>query len=170
MKRALLVVDMQSDYLCKQRKSMFTYDTKKVIKAVNNTIEEYKNQNYDIIYIKHIVDNNFISRRVIEHSLKNTIGSELYSELRIVSNLIFQKKLSSAYSSIKFKKFMKNKSYEEIVLCGLDLVGCVGKTALSAAKREKSVSIKKDATFTRFSKEKADHMTNKLISLKVNFI
>ncbi|HRR78046.1 MAG TPA: hypothetical protein P5191_14785 [Ruminococcus sp.] len=40
-KRALLVVDMQNDYLWDKRKSMFSYDTENLTAAVNRRIKEY---------------------------------------------------------------------------------------------------------------------------------
>ena len=53
-KKALLVIDMQNDYLSEDRKSMFTYDTEKLVASVNNAITLYNEKGYDIIYIKQV--------------------------------------------------------------------------------------------------------------------
>ena len=51
-KKALLVIDMQNDYLWSKRKEMFSYDTEKLVGNVNQAIEQYQEEGYDIIYIK----------------------------------------------------------------------------------------------------------------------
>ena len=51
-KKALLVIDMQNDYLWKKRKKMFSYDTDKLVGDVNKLIAAYKENGYDVIYIK----------------------------------------------------------------------------------------------------------------------
>ncbi len=38
-KRALLVIDMQNDYLWDKRKSMFTYDSSELVGNVNRLID-----------------------------------------------------------------------------------------------------------------------------------
>ena len=61
-KKALIVIDLQNDYLWDKRKRMFTYDTDKLIGNVNRAIAEYKEKGYDIIYIKHILPKRVISQ------------------------------------------------------------------------------------------------------------
>ena len=46
---------MQNDYLWEKRKPMFTYDTDKLVDDVNKLVATYKENGYDIIYIKHIL-------------------------------------------------------------------------------------------------------------------
>ena len=48
-KKALVVIDLQNDYLWEKRKSKFTYDTKVLIHNVNEAINSYKADGYDII-------------------------------------------------------------------------------------------------------------------------
>ena len=54
-KKAFIVIDLQKDYLWDKRKDMFTYDTEKLVGNVNRAIASYKEEGYDIIYIKHIL-------------------------------------------------------------------------------------------------------------------
>ena len=53
-RKALIVIDMQKDYLWEKRKPMFTYDTDQLVGNVNRLIALYKEKGYDIIYIKHM--------------------------------------------------------------------------------------------------------------------
>lgn len=41
MKTALLVIDMQNDYLWEKRKERFSYDTAGLVASVNDLIREY---------------------------------------------------------------------------------------------------------------------------------
>lgn len=54
-KKALIIIDMQKDYLWDKRKPIFNYDTESLVGNVNRVIDLYKNEGYDIIYIKHIL-------------------------------------------------------------------------------------------------------------------
>ena len=53
-KKALIVIDMQNDYLDENRKPMFSYDPDDLVTSVNNAIRQYKENGYDIIYIKQV--------------------------------------------------------------------------------------------------------------------
>ena len=41
-KKALIVIDMQNDYLWEKRKKMFTYNTSELTDSVNHAIRSYK--------------------------------------------------------------------------------------------------------------------------------
>lgn len=169
MKKALIIIDIQNDYLYDKRLKKFNYDTNTVINNINNIINKYK-EDSDIIYISHLIHNFPTNRLLFGYSIKGTIGAELYKDLNIVSNYKFNKYLPSAYSNNKFKAFMKENNYDEIYICGLDNCGCVYHTALSALKKEKKVYIIKEATFSCFNKEKVNKVNNKLKLLGINFI
>ena len=110
MEKALLVIDIQNDYLWEKRKNKFTYDTEKIIKSINKTIDKYK-KDHDIIYISHLINNFPTNKLLFGFSIKGTEGAELYSKLNIVSNLKFDKYFSDAYKSKKFRNYMKKQNY-----------------------------------------------------------
>ena len=83
-KKALLVIDMQNDYLWDKRKSMFTYDTENLVNSVNKAIESYQEKGYDIIYIKHVLSKLMWG---VGFSIRGTEGAELYKGIEIVSDL-----------------------------------------------------------------------------------
>ena len=43
-RKALLVIDMQRDYLWDKRKTMFSYNTNELVGNVNNAIHSYKEE------------------------------------------------------------------------------------------------------------------------------
>ena len=166
-KKALLVIDMQNDYLWDKRKKMFSYDTESLVRNVNQAIETYQKAGYDILYIKHILPKIMWG---VGFSIKGTEGAELYDGLNIVSDYIFEKKHSDTYTSKAFREHMKNRQYKEVVLCGLDECGCVGATAKGASKTGVKVRMIKDCIGRRFPADKVNKMREQLSKLGVEYI
>lgn len=166
-KKAMLVIDMQNDYLWDKRKSMFSYDTDKLTGNVNKAIDSYKEKGYDIIYIKHILPKLLWG---VGFSIKGTEGAELYSGLSIVSDLCFEKSRSDTYTAKAFREYMKTQRYKEVVLCGLDECGCVGATAKGAVKTGIKVSMLEDCIGRRFPEKKVSKMREQLKAMGVEYI
>ena len=169
-KKALLVIDMQNDYLWDQRKEMFSYDTEDLVNSVNNAIADYQKNGYDIIYIAQIFPNIITNKWFIGFSIKGTEGAELYSKLNVVSDLFFEKNLFNTYTSKSFREHMEKQNYTEVVLCGLDECGCVGATAKGAVKTGVKVSILENCTGRRFPESKIKKMRATLTGLGVKYI
>ncbi len=166
-KKALLVIDMQNDYLWDKRKPMFTYDADKLTNNVNRLIASCKEKGYDIIYIKHILSKLLWG---VGFSIEGTEGAELYSGLDIVSDLCFEKKRSDSYTAKAFREYMKRQNYSEIALCGLDECGCVGATAKGAVKTGARVIMIENCIGRRFPDEKVQKMRKTLSTLGVQYI
>lgn len=166
-KKAMLVIDMQNDYLWDKRKSMFSYDTDKLTGNVNKAIDSYKEKGYDIIYIKHILPKLLWG---VGFSIKGTEGAELYSGLSIVSDLCFEKSRFDTYTAKAFREYMKTQRYIEVVLCGLDECGCVGATAKGAVKTGIKVSMLEDCIGRRFPEKKVRKMREQLKAIGVEYI
>ena len=170
MKKVLFIIDLQNDYLWKHRKVKFTYDTDKIISAVNSLIKQYQNEKHDIIYIKHIIQNNPVNRKLFGFSIRGTEGAELYSGLNIVSEYCFEKLLPDAFSSKKLKEFIKEKQYDAVSICGLDEGGCVSATAKGAIKNGLFVEMLTEAIATYFPSEKIEKLRNNLKVKGVKYI
>lgn len=169
-KKALIVIDMQNDYLWEKRKAKFSYDTQELVDAVNGAIAEYDQNGYDIIYIAQMFPNLITNKWFIGFSIKGTPGAELYSGMDIVSDLYFEKNLPDTYSSKPFREHMKNQGYTEVVLCGLDECGCVGATAKGAVKTGAKVFMLENAIGRRFGKDRVQKMRDSLTALGVQYI
>ena len=169
-KKALVVIDMQNDYLWKSRKEMFSYDTAELTGSVNKAIDSYQAKGYDIIYIAQMFPNIITNKWIIGFSIKGTEGAELFSGLDIRSDLYFEKNLPDSYTSKSFRDHMKRMDYKEVVLCGIDECGCVGATAKGAVKTGADVYLLENCTGCRFSHEKELKMRNSLLSLGVRYI
>ena len=169
-KKALIVIDMQNDYLRAERKPMFNYDAEALTANVNKTIHKYEREGADIIYIGQVFPNILTNRLFIGFSIKGTAGAEQYSGLDIVSPLYFEKNLPDTFTAKSFREHMAKEKYGEITVCGLDLCGCVGATAEGALKTGARVFLAENSTGCRFSAEKAEKRKKKLQSRGVTFI
>lgn len=166
-KKALIVIDLQNDYLWDKRKPMFTYDTDKLIGNVNRAIAEYKEKGYDIIYIKHILPKILWGAGF---SIKGTEGAELYGGLDIVSDLCFEKNRSDTYTAKAFREYMLKQNYSGVAICGLDECGCVGATAKGAVKTGIEVVMLQNCIGSRFPDAKVQKMRNELRTLGAVYV
>ena len=164
-KRALLVIDMQNDYLWDARRAMFSYDTPALVASVNSAIHAHQAAGDDVIYIAQMFPDLITNRWIIGFSIKGTEGAALFGGLDIVSDLYFEKNLPDTYSSRPFRDHMARAGYEEVVLCGLDECGCVGATAKGAVKTGVKVTLLEDCIGRRFPDEKVQRMRASLRAL-----
>lgn len=167
--RALLVIDMQNDYLWPQRKAMFSYDTASLVGAVNAAVAAYQAKGYDIIYIAQVFPNIITNRWIIGFSIKDTPGAAFYEGLDVVSDLCFEKNLPDTYTAKAFREFAAQRQYSEIVLCGLDECGCVGATAKGAVKTGAKVTMLENCIGRRFPEARVQNMRSSLRALGVTY-
>ena len=132
--KALLVIDMQIDYIDENGK--FPIEKSQInslIETVNNIIGDFRGNNYQIIYIR----NNFRKndRKNIYRNfavIEGTAGAEIDPRINIVSDNIFDKYTPSAFSNKKFENFLIENQINELYVCGVMADECVYETALSA--------------------------------------
>lgn len=170
MKTALIVIDMQNDYLYEKRKAQFAYNTKELVGGVNELVHQYKENNCDVIYIRHIVQNLPTNRLLFGFSIAGTEGAELYSGLDIVSDYCFDKLVGDALTNKKLMELIRTKGYDVLHLCGLDEYGCVTATALGASKRGLKAEIVRKGTATVLPEKKVQKALSKLEKAGINFI
>lgn len=170
VKKALIVVDMQNDYLWDKRKPRFSYDTEKLTGAVNDLVRRYAAEGADVIYVRHIIQNLPTNRLLFGYSLAGTEGAALYSGLEKVSDLCYDKLVGDALTNRELLARVRAEGYEELHLCGLDEFGCVANTALGAAKRGIIARILREGTATVMPEGKAAKMKAKLTEAKIEYI
>ena len=169
-KKALIVIDMQNDYLWEKRKPTFAYDTKQLTSDVNALIHKYDDGGSDVIYIRHLIQNLPTNRLLFGYSIAGTEGAELYSGVDIVSEHCFDKLFGDAFTNKDLLQLVREKAYDEVHLCGLDECGCVTATALGAAKRGIAAKIIRGGTATVFPEKKVSKAHRKLDAAGIEFI
>lgn len=171
MNTALLVIDMQNDYLWEKRKPIFSYDTAHLVAAVNELIHEYNDVlKSDVIYIRHIIQNLPTNRLLFGYSIAGTEGAELYRGLDIVSDYRFDKYVGDALTNRALREWIVEKGIDKLDLCGLDECGCVTATALGAVKRGLSAEVLRKGTETVLPERKVIAAHEKLRRAGIRFV
>jgi nicotinamidase-related amidase len=143
MKKALVVIDIQND---------ITKNYKEVIDNINKAIDWAVNNDVYVVYIRH--ENLSDGTRVLK---PNTYGSELASDLKIVSKNIFTKYKGSALSSEEFTKFINDNKIGEFYIVGADATICVKSTCYNLRKANYEVTVLSDC-ITSWDKKKIPEM------------
>ena len=153
-KTALIVTEMQNDYLWEKRKDKFPYDTAALLDAVNAAIGSVQAAGGDVLYISQIFPDTPSNHIIFGYCITGTEGAELHSELNIVSEYCFEKNVSDLFADAKFRDFVAAQDYDELLFCGIDECGCIAATAKAAASAGMPSVILSRSTATRFDPRK----------------
>ena len=141
--KALVVIDLQND---------ITKNYQKIIGQVNAAIDWAVVNEMHVIYIKHY--NLSEKTRTFKPDTK---GSELVPELKVVSEIIFEKSKASALTSEAFAGFIEKNEMDEFYIIGADATGCVKSTSYNLAKAGYNVHVISDCV-TSYDLKKLDEM------------
>ena len=142
-KKALVIIDIQND---------ITKNYKDVIGNINKAIDLAAGNNMHVIYIRH--ENLSAGTRTFK---PNTCGSELASDLRIVSKNVFTKYKENALTSEEFTDFISKNEICDFYIAGADAVACVKATCYNLSKANYGVNVLSDC-ITSYDKRKIDEM------------
>jgi nicotinamidase-related amidase len=135
--KALLVVDMQIDYIDKNGK--FPIEKNQIdglIEIVNSIIDDFHGNNYQVIYLRNIFRKNDIKNIFRNFAvIEGTSGAKIDPRINVVSGDIFDKYTVSAFSNKRFESFLIKNQINELYVCGVMADECVYETALSAFNR-----------------------------------
>jgi nicotinamidase-related amidase len=123
---ALIVIDMQADYIGEKSKNKFYSQT--LIDKINERIATASRHGDTVIYIKNVGRRN-----------KKTYVSEFVEGLTIVSNYIVEKDKSSIFSNPTLLEILKENKIHNIECIGIDGNCCVASSAIDASKLGYSV-------------------------------
>lgn len=148
--KALLVIDVQEDYTGLKGKQPIPYkNVEPQIAAMNSLIDRASKAGFEVVYIRQIFGDNFISRLLGGRTVEGKPGAELDSRIKMINQNDFTKKFSDAFSNPRLDDFLVENRVNEIYLVGLDAAYCVYNTARGALNRGYTVTIVKDAIMTR---------------------
>jgi len=171
MKKALLVIDAQEDFIGEQRnKNKFDYeDVDELVKNINDKIRTYEKNKYEVIYIANVLPNNFFNKKIFGYGIAGSEGAKFEKRIKIVSENYFEKQVGNAFKNNNLVKFIKDNAINEVELVGVDGIGCVFKTAKGAIKIGLKVTILSDSVGT-VNPEKYIKKSTKLKSFGVAYI
>ncbi|MBW9154320.1 isochorismatase family cysteine hydrolase [Clostridium estertheticum] len=165
--KALLVVDIQEDNTGRTARKPLPYKNSfELINNVNVVINDCKEKDTVVIYIKHEIKNNLFNRILAGRLIKSTDGSEIDSRVNIISNYIYSKNKGDAFSNLKLGDFLEQRSINEVFIVGLDASACVLKTSIGAKNRGYRVVVLKDA-ITTMNMSKMPKLLNKYLEHEI---
>lgn len=141
--KALVVIDLQND---------ITKNYKEIIDSVNRAIDWAVENDIHVVYIKHY--NLSEGTRTFK---PNTRGSELVSDMRMVSENIFEKTKGNALTGKDFSDFIQKHEVNEFYITGADAIACVKSTVFNLCKGNNQVTVLSDC-ITSYDKRKIDEM------------
>lgn len=126
MKKLLIVVDFQNDFI---DGSLGFPKATELVSVIKNKINEYLNNNDDIIYTLDTHFNNYLDtyegkNLPVAHCIDNTFGHMVNSECDYLDKAIkvFKK---NTFPSLELAKYLENTDYDYVELCGLVSNICV---------------------------------------------
>ncbi|GHT13387.1 amidase [Bacteroidia bacterium] len=143
MRKALVIIDIQND---------ITKNYKEIIGNINKAIDWALNNDIHVVYIRH--ENLSDGTRTFK---PNTPGSELVSDMKIVSKNVFTKYKGNALSSEEFADFINKNEIDEFYITGADAIACVKSTCYNLTKANYKVNVLSDC-ITSYDKRKIDEM------------
>ncbi len=145
--KALLIMDMQSDFVGPQAKMPISEPSKvPLIETINKLSLRARDQGILVIYIR-----NMFSRDDIANSFRNRAaikgnpGSEIDPRVNIVSENLFDKDQPDAFSNPELEKFLVSHKVNTLIITGVFADQCCYYTSWAALNRNYHVTYIKDA-------------------------
>lgn len=149
MKKLLIVVDYQNDFV---DGSLGFEEAMQLEKHIIKLIQDYKNNNDEIIYTLDTHDQNYLDsyegkNLPVPHCIENTNGWDLYGDVKsLLKDCRCFKK--STFPSLELAKYLETKQYNDITLVGLVSHICVLSNAVMAKAALPNTPIKIDLSGT----------------------
>lgn len=149
MKKLLVVVDMQKDFI---DGVLGTKEACAIVNPASDYIKKAMDEGVEIVFTRDIHHEDYMDTREgkklpVPHCIKDTDGWEICDELKPLAEgkLIFDK---PAFGSVKLQEYAAKVGYDEITLLGLCTDICVISNAMlvKAALPEADVRIVKDCS------------------------
>ena len=148
--KALLVIDVQEDFSGLKGKPPVPYkNVESQIANINELIDRATRAGIQIVYIRHLYDDNFLMRLLAGRDIEGTPGAEIDTRVKVVTGNVFTKKISDSFSNPQLDDFLIKNHVNELYLTGLDAAYCVYNTAMGGLNRGYKVTIVNDAVMTR---------------------
>lgn len=143
MKKLLIVVDMQNDFI---DGALGTKEAQAILPNVKKKIEKYRKASNDVIFTRDTHEENYLHSQEgknlpVEHCIKNTNGWEISQELDTKNSVIIDK---PTFGSVRLMSLITNNYHDaEFELVGLCTDICVISNAimLKANLPEAKVSV-----------------------------
>lgn len=145
MKRLLIVVDMQKDFV---NGSLGTKEAEAIVENVRVKIEKCKAEGWEIVFTRDTHPENYLDTQEgknlpVVHCVKGTEGWEIIPELRLYVEKVIDK---PTFGSTELVDYVENEQVESVELIGLCTDICVVSNALLLKANYPELPIAVDAS------------------------
>ncbi|MGE7693868.1 cysteine hydrolase family protein [Lysinibacillus sp. NPDC094177] len=162
MKQALMVLDIQNDYLSNHaRMPIAEHQIEPTLNGINDLIKSAEKSNVPILYIRNEFERTQLLSNLLRKftALKGSKGAELDEQLIRAKGAYFSKKKADAFSNPSLITYLNKHGINELIVSGIFIEGCVTGTVAGALARNFSVTIVKDAVAGATDKSKEVALT-----------
>jgi nicotinamidase-related amidase len=154
-KTALLVLDMQEDFLGENAKMPISKEQiPGITRVVNGLVAEFERNGQPIIYVKSEFPKGAIGNRIRHYAaIEGSPGTKIFGQIRISGSAIFSKKEPDAFSNPEFEQYLVSHQINQLVITGVYADQCVLYTTFGALNRQYQVKFVKNGVGS--SSEKA---------------
>lgn len=152
MKPALLIVDMQNDFIHSKNSPVYVPPAKKIIPKIVKLLTACRKKKIPIIYTvtSHKKDRSDWALLDKKHNrvycIKNTPGAETIPEINPQKKeYIIKKKRYSAFFKTGLERLLKRLKVKRLIVCGVTTSCCVSSTVRDAYFRDYEVIVVSDA-------------------------
>lgn len=145
MKRLLVVVDMQNDFI---DGSLGTLEALSIVPKVKKKIEEYLSSDDEVVFTLDTHEENYMETQEgknlpVLHCVRGSNGWELHDSLKNYKGKRFEK---NTFGSEALGAYIKDKGYDSIELIGLCTDICVISNALLLKAFEPEIPLRVDSS------------------------
>jgi nicotinamidase-related amidase len=154
-KTALLVLDMQEDFLGEKARMPIKDEQIPAITAVvNGLIDEFERNGQEIIYIKSEFPKIALGNKIRHYAaIKGSPGTKIYGKIRISGNAVFSKKTPDAFSNKEFADYLEAHQIKRLVITGVYADQCVLSTTMAALDRNYQITFVRNGVGARSDKD-----------------
>ncbi|MCL2530215.1 MAG: cysteine hydrolase [Coriobacteriia bacterium] len=129
MKKLLIVVDMQNDFITG---SLGSAQAELIVPKVKEKIEAYRNNGWDVLFTRDTHQDNYLNTQEgallpVVHCVEGTEGHAISEALLVAGSEVFDK---PHFGSLELAKKVAQGGYDEVELCGLCTDICVVSNAI----------------------------------------
>lgn len=151
MKTCLLVIDMQNEFkdgtlACDMVDDAF-------VQRVRELIEFCRGKNIEVIFTRHIIKSDLSDKEKyadeVDFCIEGTRGAEFIDGIGPTANeKVFRKNRISGLYKSELEEYLKEKGFEEVIICGVMTNCCVRQTALELQIRDFKILVVEDCCAT----------------------
>ena len=157
IKTALVIIDIQEGITGSiSEDKTYIEQSEELISKVNAAVSKAYEAGIPVVYVQQQTENRLLNWLDGYHLARGYPGVALDKRLKIVSLFQFTKRKSDAFSSYAFEKFLNSQKINRLLITGLDIAFCAGRTSKAALHRGYEVVVVEDAVISESNELKEE--------------